>query len=116
MGLDWYTTKVSDYDGPTYHRAKGLSWVLENCGFTESAGNCYGIMNKGDELALLSNEQIQSIFQDCHTMLIKKNFPSEILDNIEEEELLEHLNEAKEMLEKVLNYSGSEVLQILCDY
>ena len=38
MGLDWIVM-FDDYDGPKYHRANGLAWVLEECGYSESSKN-----------------------------------------------------------------------------
>ena len=115
MGLDWITSSNIDYEGPNYHRAKGLAWVLESCGFPETAEKCYG-EEKGDNSIELSNQQMEDILRDLRIIRNKNKYPECITEEIEMEELNEHLEEAETMLDMVINFKGDSKLVIYADY
>ena len=117
MGLDWIVEHSSDinYTGPKYHRAKGLSWVLESYGFEESAAMCYGVENKPGQVPHMNSHQINKVLKDCKTMISQQNFSDDILEAIDKDELMEHLHEAKQLLEGVLEKDSDNIF-IICDY
>lgn len=116
MGLDWIIECSNDYDGPKYHRANGLAWVLEECGYLESSKKCYGEIVSGEQLTKVTDENMQVILHDLTKIMIEDKYPETILDFIEKSELLEHLEEAKTILTKILNYQGNNKPCIYGDY
>lgn len=116
MGLDWIIECSDDYDGPKYHRANGLAWVLEECGYSESSKKCYGVIASGKELSVLTDNQMESILADLTKLMIDDSYPESILNEIEKSELLEHLEEAKTILSKILSYQGNNKPYIYGDY
>ena len=115
MGLDWITSSNIDYEGPNYHRAKGLAWVLESCGFPETAEKCYG-EEREDNSIELSNQQMEDILRDLRIIRNKNKYPECITEEIDMEELNEHLEEAETMLDMVINFKGDSKLVIYADY
>ena len=115
MGLDWMVFAPKDYDGPRNHRAKGLSWVFESMNYNELSELCYGdevSNNYGDEEFIkISIESCKKLLQGVNTILEKKEFPEELLEDIEEDELLEHLADAKRILEDASN----DIVEIIAD-
>ena len=115
MGLDWIINNNKEYDGPDYHRAKGLVWVLESCGFTDAAHKCYG-EEKEDYSSVLTKQQMEDILRDLRIMRNKNEYPECITDVIELDDLNNHLDEAETMLDKVINFKGESELFIFADY
>ena len=116
MGLDWIlNTKNKNYEGPRNHRAKGLVWIFTEMGYDKSAHACYGktqvektLVEKTQEdyESTLSKDQINQIQADLHTIMEGKSFPESITEVIDEEELMEHLEEARIILEEA-NKNGT---------
>ena len=121
MGLDWFVGEYDDYNGPDYHRAKGLSWVLQEYGFDDSANTCYGdagLNTELTELPYLSDNGMVTILKDCRIMIKDQTFSEEILDSTGGKAgLLGHLREAEEMLSKVIECrkNGNKEIKIFCD-
>ena len=116
MGLDWFTSGNKEYTGPKYHRANGLQWVLEECGYNKSAKECYGEENPEEQLCVLSDNQMKTILKDIRSLIDKQEFPDSVLDNIDIDELNEHLKEAEQMLELVIAFKGDASVSIYADF
>ena len=113
MGLDWIINNNMEYEGPNYHRAKGLARVFESCGFTDAAEKCYG-EEKDDNSIVLTNQQMEDILRDLRIIRNKNEYPECITDVIEMEELNEHLEEAETMLDMVINFKGGFKVIYIC--
>jgi hypothetical protein len=118
MGLDWFVGDYDDYNGPDYHRAKGLSWVLHEYGCENSSNTCYGDTDLDSQLPSLSIAGMETILKDCRLMIEEQKFTEEILDSTGGKTgLLGHLKEAEEMLSKVIECreNGNKDIRIHCD-
>ena len=115
MGLDWMVFAPKDYDGPRNHRAKGLCWVLETMDYNDLSNLCYGdevTHDYGDEEFIkISIDSCKKILEGVNNILEKKEFPEDLLEDIEEDELLGHLADAKRILEDASN----DIVEIIAD-
>lgn len=104
-----------DYDGPRNHRAKGLCWVLEMMDYNDLSNLCYGdevTHDYGDEEFIkISIDSCKKILEGVNNILEKKEFPEDLLEDIEEDELLGHLADAKRILEDASN----DIVEIIAD-
>ena len=104
-----------DYDGPRNHRAKGLCWVLETMNYNDLSNLCYGdevTHDYGDEEFIkISIDSCKKILEGVNNILEKKEFPEDLLEDIEEDELLGHLADAKRILEDASN----DIVEIIAD-
>lgn len=104
-----------DYDGPRNHRAKGLCWVLETMDYNDLSNLCYGDEVTHDygeeEFIKISIDSCKKILEEVNNILEKKEFPEDLLEDIEEDELLGHLADAKRILEDASN----DIVEIIAD-
>ena len=116
MGLDWMVFAPRNYDGPKNYRAKGLSWVFESMNYNELSELCHGDEVSNDygdeEFIKVSLESCKKLLEGVNTILEKKEFPEDLLENINEDELLKHLADAKRILEDASN----DIVEIIADY
>lgn len=104
-----------NYDGPRNHRAKGLCWVLETMDYNDLSNLCYGdkvTHDYGDEEFIkISIDSCKKILEGVNNILEKKEFPEYLLEDIDEDELLGHLADAKRILEDASN----DIVEIIAD-
>ena len=115
MGLDWMVFAPKNYDGPTSYRAKGLSWVLESMNYNDLSELCYGdevTHDYGDhEFIKISLDSCKKLLKGVDSIIDKKQFPKELIKEIDEDELMGHLAEAKRILEDASN----DIVEIIAD-
>ena len=115
MGLDWMVFAPKNYDGPRNHRAKGLCWVLETMNYDDLSNLCYGdevTYDYGDEEFIkISIDSCKKILEGVNNILEKKELPEYLLEDIDEDELLGHLADAKRILEDASN----DIVEIIAD-